>query len=115
MIFECDTEETYLGSAGEITGICVSRPVNGITLNGLEWLYWGDNKNIMLFPDKSQATQYLTAHGCTEQDIQGFRFFYHVACQHCGMWLLVEDCDITTDEMGVHAYHSSCGHSFNIS
>lgn len=53
MIFECDTEERYLGSAGEITGICVSRPVNGITLNGLEWLYWGDNKNIMLFPDKS--------------------------------------------------------------
>ena len=31
MIFECDTEERYLGSAGEITGICVSRPVNGIT------------------------------------------------------------------------------------
>ena len=30
MIFECDTEERYLGSAGEITGICVS------TLNGLE-------------------------------------------------------------------------------
>ena len=28
MIFECDTEERYLGSAGEITGICVSRPVN---------------------------------------------------------------------------------------
>ena len=36
MIFECDTEERYLDSAGEITGICVSRPVNGITLNGLE-------------------------------------------------------------------------------
>lgn len=36
MIFECDTEERYLGSAGEITGICVGRPVNGITLNGLE-------------------------------------------------------------------------------
>lgn len=115
MIYECNIEESYLSAAGEITGICVGRPINGITLNGLEWLYWDDNTNIMLFPDKNQAVQFLTAHGCTEKDIQGLHFFYHVACPHCGMWLLVEECNVTTDEMGIHVYHSYCEYSFDIS
>ena len=92
----------------DIRGVCIARPINGITLNGLEWLYL-DSENIRLFPDKAQAIQFLKEHGCTEQDIRGFRFFYHTSCEYCGMWLLVEDIDITEDEMGMHAYHETCG------
>lgn len=44
-----------------------------------------------------------------------FHFFYHTACPHCGMWLLVEECDTTKDDFGIHAYHDYCEREFDIS
>ena len=114
MIFACEISDWFLSDDGDIRGVCIARPINGITLNGLEWLYMDDNVNIRLFPDKEKAIEFLMEHGCTEQDIRGFRFFYHTGCEYCGMWLLVEDVDITKDEMGMHAYHETCGYEFDI-
>lgn len=115
MIFECDKDECFLRADGKITGICIGRYINGLTLNGLEYVYAEDNRNILLFPNRDLAIQFLKDHGCTDEEIRPFHFFYHTACPHCGMWLLVEDCDTTKDDFGIHAYHDYCEREFDIS
>lgn len=60
MIFECDRDECFLSADGEITGICIGRYINGLTINGIEYVYAEDNKNILLFPDRDHAIQFVT-------------------------------------------------------
>ncbi len=66
MIFECDRDECFLSADGEITGICIGRYINGLTINGMEYVYAEDNKNILLFPDRDHAIRFLKDHGCTD-------------------------------------------------
>lgn len=107
MIFECDRDECFLSADGEITGICIGRYINGLTINGMEYVYAEDNKNILLFPDRDHAIRFLKDHGCTDWEIRQFHFFYHTACPHCGMWLLVEDCDTTNLLVFAYTHYSS--------
>lgn len=53
--------------------ISVSRPINGITLNGDEFLL-DENNEVILFPDKTTAVNWLHEKGVTDEEIEGFNF-----------------------------------------
>lgn len=45
--------------------ITVSKPINGVTLNGDEWLL-DDNGEVMKFETKEDAVVFLKKHGVTD-------------------------------------------------
>jgi len=51
----------------------VGRHINGISLNGLEWLL-DDDGDIMYFDSEAQAKQFLLDHGETEEGLYWYRF-----------------------------------------
>lgn len=53
--------------------ISVSRPINGISLNGDEYLL-DDNNELLLFPDETAARNWLYERGVTDEEIEGFNF-----------------------------------------
>ena len=53
--------------------ISVSRPINGITLNGDEFLL-DENDEVMLFADKTSAINWLHEQGVTDEEVEGFNF-----------------------------------------
>lgn len=58
---------------GQPTDIAVGRPVNGISINGLEYLL-NEDGDTMRFANKPQAIIFLKANGLTDEQIEGFRF-----------------------------------------
>jgi hypothetical protein len=53
--------------------VAVGRPINGISINGLEWLLDDANKP-MVFSDKNEAIAFLKAHGTDDTDIEDYVF-----------------------------------------
>jgi len=53
--------------------ISISRPINGITLNGDEFLL-DENNEVILFPDKATALDWLHKQGVEDDEIEGFNF-----------------------------------------
>ncbi|MBA4124400.1 MAG: hypothetical protein H0X72_18305 [Acidobacteria bacterium] len=53
--------------------ISVSRPVNGISINGDEFLL-DENNEVILFPDKMAALDWLHECGVTDEEVEGFNF-----------------------------------------
>ena len=53
--------------------ISVSRPINGITLNGDEFLL-DETGEVMFFADKTAAINWLHEQGVTDAEIEGFNF-----------------------------------------
>ncbi len=49
--------------------IKIGRPINGISLNGLEYVL-DDEGNEMLFCDRAAAEKFLCKHGYTDEDIE---------------------------------------------
>lgn len=49
--------------------VAIGRPINGISLNGLEYVL-DDNGNEMLFCDRAAAEDFLHKHGYTDEDIE---------------------------------------------
>lgn len=68
--------------------IVIGRPINGVTLNGLEYIL-DDNSEIMKFEGCKHAMMYLikTA-GYTWGQIEneGIRFIYTNECKKCTCW-----------------------------
>jgi len=52
----------------------VGRPINGISLNGLEWLMNDENTKIKVFENQESAIAFLTEAGYTEEQIDDFIF-----------------------------------------
>lgn len=55
-------------------GVCmisISRPINGISLNGDEFLL-DENNELLLFEDEKAAIDWLHEHGVTDNEIEGF-------------------------------------------
>ncbi|WP_160310602.1 hypothetical protein [Acinetobacter bereziniae] len=53
--------------------ISVSRPINGISINGLEYLL-DDDGNIRLFSDENEAKDWLTCQGFSMDEIDWMTF-----------------------------------------
>ncbi len=53
--------------------IFVSRPINGISINGDEVLL-DDNNELLLFEDKTAAINWLHERGVSNEEIEGFNF-----------------------------------------
>ena len=49
-------------------GVLVGRPIEGITINGLEYLC-DENGHVIVFNDEADAKQFLANHGLSEDDI----------------------------------------------
>ena len=62
--------------------IIVGRPINGISLNGLEFLL-DENGEIMKFITKAHAEKYLRAHGASDEDIYYMSFIYTNESREC--------------------------------
>ncbi len=53
--------------------ISVSRPINGITINGDEFLL-DENNKVILFPDIVTALDWLRNNGVSDNEIEEFNF-----------------------------------------
>ncbi len=53
--------------------ISVSKPINGITINGDEFLL-DENNEVILFPDKATALDWLRDNGVGDDEIEEFNF-----------------------------------------
>lgn len=53
--------------------IQIGRPINGITLNPLEWLE-DNNGNLKLFETQAQAEQFLLDNGETQDGLEWYTF-----------------------------------------
>jgi hypothetical protein len=51
--------------------VIIGRPVNGISINGLEYLL-GENGRVKEFADKKEAFQFLTDNGIFDRDVGDF-------------------------------------------
>ncbi len=52
----------------------VGRHINGITLNGYEWLLTEEEGDIMFFNSTEEAKQFLLEHGETEEGLYRYKF-----------------------------------------
>jgi hypothetical protein len=53
--------------------LMVGRPINGITINGDEYLL-DDKGEVIKFKSRAEAEKYLLAHDLTAEEIEGLRF-----------------------------------------
>ena len=53
--------------------IIVGRPINGISINGLEYVL-DDNDVEMKFDSQAEAETFLKENGCSDEGLEGFVF-----------------------------------------
>lgn len=64
--------------------VIAGRPINGITINGLEWLLTDDGE-VMIFDSEEQAVQFLKDHGVTDDALEEVVFVHSIGtCFRCG-------------------------------
>jgi hypothetical protein len=56
-----------------MTGVVVARPINGITINGLEYLLDDDGKSIV-FAGQREAEAFLLSCGISEDELRNMHF-----------------------------------------
>ena len=94
-------------------GYAIGRPINGIPVNGLEYIL--DDKNeLMLFSTKAEAVSYLKEHGVPDDGIDDFTFQYYTKCLNCGKMVTIDGDDIMHDDLGDHVVCPMCESSFDI-
>ena len=64
--------------------ILVGRAINGITINGLEYLLSEDGAEPLRFNDVHEAELFLKDHGLTDEDIECLRFVPEIADEIVG-------------------------------
>ena len=57
-----------------MNSLLVGRPINGITLNGLEYLLSEDGTNVLRFQNEDTAQSFLRVHGVTDEQMEWMRF-----------------------------------------
>ena len=73
------------------TPVIVGRPINGVTLNGLEYLQDEDGVPIY-FEDRDAARKYLREHGVTDDEMEDMEFREsNGTCRFCGSPLFPSD------------------------
>ena len=53
--------------------ISVSKPINGISLNGDEF-FMDENNELLLFEDETAALTWLHGRGVTDKEVESFNF-----------------------------------------
>jgi DNA-directed RNA polymerase subunit RPC12/RpoP len=72
-------------------GIIIARPAEGISLNGLEYLFEDERDEIRHFDSLEEANKFLAERSVDDEDII---LQYHIFCQNCAKEFFFE-----TDEM----------------
>lgn len=64
--------------------VIAGRPIEGITINGLEWLLT-DEDEVMIFDSEELAVQFLKDHGVTDEALAAVVFVHSIGtCRRCG-------------------------------
>lgn len=64
--------------------VIVGRPINGISINGLEWLL-DDDGGYIVFENADAAKKFLMEHGFEEEDMEKLVFVESIGtCFRCG-------------------------------
>lgn len=53
----------------------VGRPINGVTINGDEYLRDADTEETLVFPSKESAIEFLKSRGFDDEEISGLNFY----------------------------------------
>ena len=53
--------------------VAVGRPINGISINGCEWLL-DDDGNLKVFTEENIAVQFLKEHGISDDELEDYIF-----------------------------------------
>ena len=81
--------------------VIIGRPINGISLNGLEYAQ-NDDGEILIFDDRKKAENFLLDSGVIEYDLWYFTFVESIGtCFRCGSPLFPSD---------IEGYTSQCFH-----
>lgn len=92
--------------------VIVGRPINGITLNPLEYLL-DDAGNMLAFDNKYQAEKFLKSKGFSEDDIYWFTIMdCEVTCLNCSREFILNY--LCHDELGWHTECPKCESSFDV-
>lgn len=59
-------------------GVVIGRPINGISLNGLEFLLEKEDGDIKHFQSLNKARSFLIENGVTPEDVDEFEFRHHL-------------------------------------
>lgn len=83
------------------TGIVIGRPINGISINGLEYLL-DDAGDFHHFSTVDAAKQFLRDNGVDDEEAlkEGFRYIQHTYCAGCGKEYFLEP-----SEVAEHGYY----------
>lgn len=106
-----DSKDSRKKRSDEI-GIVIGRPINGITINGLEYIL-NDAKALMHFPDMESARAFLTQQGI-DHDVEDLHYHYHTYCLNCGEEYFLKEDETFTDESGKGHLCGKCGSSFDV-
>ena len=82
----------------------IGRHIEGICLNGLEWLLTAKGKDRMQFATKNAAQDFLIAKGCKREDLESYTF-KSVRPPVVKVWMACADrrgCDCNTCEWPTH-------------
>ena len=96
-------------------GVVIGRPVNGISLNGLEYAL-DENQEYLHFDSVEDAKQFLRDNGVEEDDELDdcFVYQYHTFCLNCGREYFLDPSETFVDKLGRGYYCNECDHSFDV-
>ncbi len=97
------------------TGIVIGRPVNGISLNGLEYAL-DDDGNYIHFSSVCEAKRFLRDNGVEDENELEDCFIYkhHTFCPECGLEHLIDPSDLLEDETGLRGNCEKCDSPFYV-
>ena len=92
--------------------LIVGRPINGISLNPLEYLR-DANKDVIAFDSEKQAASFLKRVGFTDDDIHYFTIEdCKTSCLNCGHEFVLND--LHRDKLVWHTSCPECEGSFDV-
>lgn len=86
-------------------GFIIGRPIEGISLNGLEYLLDDERNGITHFDTEEEARRFMAEHGIDEEDII---LQYHIFCRHCAKEFFFETDAIPKGEDRVFYVCTEC-------
>lgn len=98
------------------TGVIIGRPINGISLNGIEYALENDKGEYKHFDSIEAAKQFLRSEGVQDEDELDdcFVYQYHTYCLNCGEEYILYASEVFSDELGIGHYCTKCNSSFDV-
>lgn len=106
-----NTKENFIIMKNEVI---VGRPIEGVTINGLEYLL-DDEGEVMVFEDRPKAVLFLRKNGVTYEEMNDLVFVNSIGtCRQCGSPLFPSNIKgytaqcLTCDE-DFYSFEQDCG------